>query len=112
MGTYPIKERAKDAGIKVAHIVFGTIHFAARLAADAARELEAQTVHLIDNGCEVDLVRKQRDFKYEDRMEDFRARVAESRRVMQETFNDAYRGMSTEEVILATEFVVPEPPIL
>lgn len=107
MGTYPIKERAKDAGINLAHVVFGTLHFTLRLTADLVREAEAQTVHLIDNGCELDLIRKQRDVKYKERIEDFVARVEESKRVMNETFHK----VSTQELVIIDELLAPAPPV-
>jgi hypothetical protein len=110
MGTYPVKEKAKDAGIKVAHIVFGTMHFTTRLLADGFRECEAQMVHLIDNGCEKDLVRKQRDKKYADRIEDFKARIEETRKVMDETYERVTKNISTEELVFMEEITAPLPP--
>jgi len=110
MGTYPVKERAKDAGIKLAHVLFGTMYFTTRLVADGFRELEAQTVHLIDNGCERDLVRKQRDKKYEDRIEDFKTRIRDAKQAMESSYTRATNRMSTEELILAEEMLAPAPP--
>ncbi len=110
MGKYPIGEKAKDLSIKAVSLLFGTVHFTARLAADAAREGEAQIIHLMDKGCDVSMIRKRRDKSYEDKMQDVADRIAETRKVMDETYERMTHKMSTEEVVFLTETVAPGPP--
>lgn len=108
---YPISERVQDYSIKAVSFLFGTVHFAGRLTADAARECEAQTIHLIDKGVNKQMVRLRRDQSYEIQMADLKIRIAESRRVMDETYTRITKKMSTEELILAEEMLeAPAPP--
>lgn len=113
MGTkpkYPIGERAKDYSIKLVSLLFGTVHFTARLAADGAREAEADLVHLIDNGTDKEIIRLRRDKAYDDKIQDLRNRMGETLRVMGETYERMTRKMSTEELVAMEGLMAPLPP--
>lgn len=112
---YTVGDRAKDYSIKAISFVFGSLHFAARLTADASRECEAQLIHQIDKGCEIDIIRSRRDHQYENKMEDLRARIEETRRVMDETYERLAHKMKPEDqmianIILANADIAPDPP--
>lgn len=110
-----MRERAKDYSIKAISFVFGSLHFAARLTADAAREGEAQLIHLMDNGCEKDKIRQRRDHQYEVKMADLKVRIEESRRVMEETYERITNRLQPEDqaimnLVAANTDIAPAPP--
>jgi len=114
MGTYPIKERLRDYSIKGISFLFGTVHFTARLTADAARECEAQSIHLIDKGTNKEMVRIARDHSYESKIKDIKIRIDESKKVMEETYRDITKKLSREEQMISNlvdiNVIAPMPP--
>lgn len=97
----PFKERAKDATIKGISVVCGIGHFAGRLLADGFRELEAQSIHAIDKGCDVSVIRKERDRSYAQRMRDLSDRIAETKKVAEQTYQEMTEVESPEAVTIA-----------
>jgi hypothetical protein len=88
MGKYPIKERVVDYSIKGISLVCGIGHFTGRLIADGFKELEAAGIHAIDKGCSKEVIRRRRDFSYAQRMRDVKERMEQTKKVMEETYQD------------------------
>ncbi len=88
MGTYPIKERAKDLAIRSTHYVMGAGYIVTRLLSDGFKEAEAEIIHSIDKGCDKRMIKLTRALSYRRRMNDIQQRINQTKEVIADTYTE------------------------